>query len=151
MRNAALDSIEIQSILGEHTEEAAYLVDADDPTQPIITCNKALCRLYGFAPDSLCGKSWRHLHLGPQNDAKQIKLVDETSQAIHDNHPRVLTLVGYHQDGQKLLTRLRLIKLDPARSGMSHNRHFMGIIETDVSELFHINQLAYEQGRLLSV
>jgi len=50
MRNVASDGIEIHAMLAEHTEKAAYLVDAGDPTQPIITSNKALYRLYGYTP-----------------------------------------------------------------------------------------------------
>ncbi|AOU99341.1 hypothetical protein BI364_16645 [Acidihalobacter yilgarnensis] len=146
--DSARATINARDLLDAYGGEAAFVVDTDDPRQPIVDCNAALCRLYGYTRDTLCGNSWLALHLGPTDGEAQHRLVDQGRAAVTDRSPCVLTLTGYRHDGQTLRAHLRLIKLDyPDEAGGSR---YMGGIETDVTALYRAHRIVDDQRRLLT-
>lgn len=150
MQDLASSAMEMQAMLSAHGGEAAFLVDATDPLQPIVACNPALCRLYGYPHETLCGSSWTNLHSGPEDDANQIESLDRGRGAIREDRACVLTLLSYRQDGQILHTCVRLVSLGHDHAGNASSRRLMGVIETDVSDLQRMRRMISDQQRLLS-
>ncbi|AOV15759.1 hypothetical protein BJI67_00620 [Acidihalobacter aeolianus] len=142
--------MDMQAALTAHSDEAAFLVDATDPLQPIIACNPALSRLYGYPQDKLRGNSWTHLHSGPEDDTDHVESLDRGREAIRDGTACVLTLLSYRQDGQVLHTRVRFVSLEYARTDNSSHPRLMGVIETDITELQRLNRMVTDQQRLLT-
>lgn len=141
-----------RDLLDAHGGEAAFVVDASDPRQPIVDCNAALCRLYGYTPDQLRGESWLCLHDAPGDDAPQQRLTQACRAAVSAQAARSLTLAGYRADGRAMRMHLRLIPLgspSPATPDTPATR-YVGGIETDVTTPHGAYRVVDEQRRLLA-
>ncbi len=102
------------------------IVDATQPSCPIIYANTVFCRMTGYTLDEVLGKNCRFL----QNDDTDQPELAILREAIAQHQEAEVVVRNYRKDGSLFWNRLRI---SPVADETGNVTHFVGV-QTDVTE-----------------
>ncbi len=119
------DSSSFHAMLVQHCSSGMLVVDAQQPTLPIVYVNDGFERLTGYSAAEVVGKNPRFLQ-GDDHDQDGLKTI---RAALEKQESAVAVLRNYRKDGTMFWNELRI---SPVRDASSRLTHYVGI-QNDVS------------------
>jgi len=129
IQKAKEEELRLFESIVKNTKDSVLVTEAepfDEPGPKIIFVNEAFCRMTGYTPQELIGKTPRILQ-GPKSDRKKL---DEIRKSLQNWEPFESELVNYKKNGEEFWINLSVTPLANKKGWFTH----WIAVERDITE-----------------